>query len=157
MTRKQGTPPRISHVEHLWITGSRRWGRDEARMMAYVRKAVARAKEHGWTILISERDHGVERAVIAACKAQDYDQLIVVGFGVVPRYEYGFKIGQYTRCVEAFVSEAQRGVSRYTLRDRWLARTAQHGLFLQRGKDRQVFAQFAEMRDSAKASYLITF
>jgi ribonuclease HI len=108
-------------VTHLMIAGSRD---ATPQMLDYVRRAVRRAHERGYTVIVGDNPKGVDMAVVRECRRLK-TPVIVAGVGNFPR-NGGCKHGQYVK-VHRDTYRAASGylLNRYTVRDRWLVDTAQ--------------------------------
>ncbi|MBZ0275288.1 MAG: ribonuclease HI [Anaerolineae bacterium] len=140
-------------VTHLMIAGSRE---ATAPMLDYARRAVRRAHERGYTIVVGDNPRGIDRAVVNECRRLK-TPVIVAGAGNFPR-NGGCRHGSYVKVHR----DTYRGASgyllnRYTVRDRWLADTAQVGLFIWNGTSPGTKAGYDYMMGCGKDAHLINF
>jgi ribonuclease HI len=124
MTSTSSKPTR--QVTHLMIAGSRD---ATPQMLDYARRAVRRAQECGYTVVVGDNPKGVDMAVARECRRLK-TPVMVAGAGNFPR-NGGCKHGSYVK-VHRDTYRAAGGypLNRYTVRDRWLVDTAQIGLFI---------------------------
>ncbi len=122
-------PESTKQVTHLLIAGSRYASRE---MLDYSRRAVRRAYERGYTIVVGDNPKGVDMAVVRECRRLNVP-VIVAGATNYPR-NGGCKHGSYVK-VHRDTYRAANGhlLNRYTVRDRWMADTATLGLFIWNG------------------------
>jgi len=114
---------------HILIAGSRYASSD---MLTYAKRVVQRAHQLGWTILVGDNPHGVDRAVVEACRALKA-KVIVSGIGNFPR-NGGCKHSQYVKVErDLYLGAGGRYLNGYTVRDRWLVDMAQHAVFVWNG------------------------
>lgn len=143
----------MAHMTHLMIAGSRA---ATPPMLAYARRAVQRAQQRGYTILVGDNPQGVDLAVVRACRLLRVP-VIVAGISPFPR-NGGCKHGSYVKVPPDLYPAAQgRPLNRYTVRDRWLADNAQLGLFLWNGRSPGTRAGYDYMISRGKAAHLIDF
>ncbi|MCB9452436.1 MAG: hypothetical protein H6672_13445 [Anaerolineaceae bacterium] len=140
-------------ITHVFIAGSRE---ATAQMLDYARRAVRRAHERGYTIVVGDNPRGVDRAVVNECRRLK-TPVIVAGAGNFPRNS-GCRHGSYVKVHR----DTYRGASgyllnRYTVRDRWLADTAQVGLFIWNGTSPGTKAGYDYMHGRGKDAHLINF
>ncbi len=123
------TPKSTKQVTHLLIAGSRYASRE---MLDYTRRAVRRAHERGYTIVVGDNPKGVDLAGRCGCRRLKVP-VIVAGAINYPR-NGGCKHGSYVK-VHRDTYRAANGhpLNRYTVRDRWMADTATLGLFIWNG------------------------
>jgi hypothetical protein len=129
--RHHGTaaPKSAKQVTHLLIAGSR----DATRaMLDYARRAAQRAHERGYTVVGGDNPKGVDLAVVRECRRLK-TPVIVAGAGHFPR-NGGCQHGSYVK-VHRDTYRAANGhlLNRYTVRDRWMADTANLGVFIWNG------------------------
>jgi len=143
----------VTTTTHLMIAGSRA---ATSQMLDYARRAVRRAHERGYTVIVGDNPKGVDMAVVRECRRLK-TPVIVAGPGNFPR-NGGCKHGQYVK-VHRDTYRAASGhlLNRYTVRDRWLADTAQIGLFVWDGSSPGTKAGFDYMRGRGKDAHLINF
>ena len=143
----------MKQITHLLIAGSH----DATRQMHdYARQAVRRAHAKRYTIVVGDNPHGVELAVVQECRRLK-TPVIVAGAGSFPR-NGGCRHGSYVK-VHRDMYRGMGGalLDRYAVRDRWLADTAQIGLFLWDGDNPDVKAAYDDMVARGKTAHLITF
>jgi ribonuclease HI len=126
----------------LMISGSRRanWN-----MLEYARRAVDRAIENGWQIVVGDNTSGVDAEVVRECNLRQYSNIIVVGTAQKPR-NGGVRGGRYI----------QRGSS-YSERDQLMAKASNRMLGIWDGKSpgTQNAYQFAQSLN--KTAHLMSF
>jgi hypothetical protein len=143
----------VKQITHLLIAGSPNATR---QMRDYARQAVRRAHARGYTIVVGDNPRGVELAVVQECRRLK-TPVIVAGAGSFPR-NGGCKHGQYVKVHRDMYRGMGGGLlSRCAVRDRWLADTAQIGLFLWDGDNPDVKAAYDDMVARGKDAHLITF
>ncbi|MCB9460166.1 MAG: ribonuclease HI [Anaerolineaceae bacterium] len=143
----------VQTITHLMIAGSRT---ATSQMLAYARRAVRRAHDRGYTVIVGDNPKGVDMAVIRECRRLK-TPVIVAGPSNFPR-NGGCKHGQYVMVHPDTYSAANgRRLNRYTVRDRWLADTAQIGLFIWNGASPGTKAGFDYMIGRNKDAHLINF
>ena len=140
-------------VTHLMIAGSRD---ATTQMLDYARRAVRRAQECGYTVVVGDNPKGVDMAVARECRRLK-TSVIVAGAGNFPR-NGGCKHGSYVK-VHRDTYRAAGGhlLNRYTVRDRWLVDTAQIGLFVWNGDSPGTHAGYDYMVSRGKDAHLINF
>lgn len=151
MTSTATQPAR--QVIHLMIAGSRD---ATAQMLDYTRRAVRRAQERGYTVLVGDNPKGVDMAVVNECRRLK-TPVIVAGVGNFPR-NGGCKQGSYVKVA----NDIYRGMNgthlnRYTVRDRWLVDNAQIGIFVWNGDSPGTKAGHDYMVSRGKDAHLINF
>ena len=82
----------VQTTTHLMIAGSRYATRE---MLDYARRAVQRAHQLGWTILVGDNPKGVDMEVVLECRRLKA-KVIVAGIANFPR-NYGCKHGSYIK------------------------------------------------------------
>lgn len=152
------TPKSTRQTTHLMIAGSRDAASDEQRiqMLDYTRRAVNRAHEKGFTILVGDNPKGVDMAVVRECRRLQIP-VIVAGVGNFPR-NGGCKHGSYVK-VHRDTYRASGGylLNRYTVRDRWMVDQAQIGLFVWNGDSPGTKAGYDYATQRGKDAHLINF
>jgi ribonuclease HI len=140
-------------VTHLMIAGSRD---TTPPMLEYARRAVRRAHERGYTVIVGDNPKGVDMAVVRECRRLQVS-VIVAGVGNFPR-NGGCKHGQYIK-VHRDTYRGANGylLNRYTVRDRWLVDNAQIGLFVWNGDSPGTRAGYDYMVSRGKDAHLINF
>lgn len=128
----------------LFIAGSRQ---ATPAMLQTAYRAVERAKEHGWTVLVGDNPQGVDVAVVRACDRLGID-VTVIGIARQPRN------GGSRRRSSHYIWY-QTGS--YTQRDRYLASMADRGLFIWNGASRGTKAVHDYMATLDKPVHLMTF
>ena len=149
MTPTTAKPTR--QVTHLMIAGSRE---ATPQMLDYARRAVRRAHECGYTVIVGDNPKGVDMAVVHECRRLQV-RVIVAGVGNFPR-NGGCKHGSYIK-VHRDTYRAVGGhlLNRYTVRDRWLVDNAQIGLFVWNGDSPGTRAGYDYMVSRGKDAHLI--
>jgi ribonuclease HI len=147
------TKSTTQQITHLMIAGSRD---ATPQMLDYARRAVRRAHDKGFTILVGDNPKGVDMAVVRECRRLQIP-VIVAGAGNFPR-NGGCKHGSYVK-VHRDTYRASGGylLNRYTVRDRWLVDQAQIGLFVWNGDSPGTKAGFDYATQRGKDSHLINF
>lgn len=140
--------PQLETTTHLMIAGSRE---ATTQMIDYARRAVRRAHDRGFTIVVGDNRKGVDMAVVRECRRLK-TPVIVAGASNFPR-NGGCKHGTYVK-VHRDTYRASGGhlLNRYTVRDRWMADTAQIGLFVWNGDSAGTKAGFDYMNSRAKSN-----
>lgn len=150
------TPPTTKparQVTHLMIAGSRD---ATPQMLDYARRAVRRAHERGYTMIVGDNPKGVDMAVVRECRRLK-TPVIVAGVGNFPR-NGGCKHGSYVK-VHRDTYRAAGGhlLNRYTVRDRWLVDNAHLGVFIWNGDSPGTRAGYEYMVSRGKDAHLINF
>lgn len=105
----------IQRTTHLMIAGSRFATRE---MLDYARRAVQRAHQLGWTILVGDNPKGVDMAVVQESRRLKA-KVIVAGIANFPR-NYGCKHGSYIKITrDLYRVSGGDLLGGYTARDRW--------------------------------------
>ena len=140
-------------ITHVLIAGSRDASHE---MLAFARRAVLRAYQRGFIVVVGDNPKGVDRAVVRECRCLKAP-VIVSGPGNYPR-NGGCKHGSYVK-VARDIYRAANGhlLNRYTARDRWMVDTAQIGLFIWNGGSPGTKAGFDYMIGRGKEAHLVTF
>jgi ribonuclease HI len=151
MTSTATQPAR--QVTHLMIAGSRD---ATPQMLDYARRAVRRAQERVYTVIVGDNPKGVDMAVVRECRRLQVP-VIVAGVGNFPR-NGGCKHGIYIK-VNRDTYRAAGGhlLNRYTVRDRWLVDNAQIGIFVWNGDSSGTRAGYDYMVSRGKDAHLINF
>ena len=138
---------------HVLIAGSRD---ATPEMLDYARRAVRRAKDRNYTIMVGDNPKGVDIAVVRECRRLRVP-VIVAGANNFPR-NGGCKHGSYIK-VPQDTYRASKGhlLNRYTVRDRWMVDNAQIGLFIWNGDSPGTKAGYDYMISRKKNAYLINF
>lgn len=138
---------------HVLIAGSRD---ATPQMLDYARLAVRRAHQRGYTVIVGDNPKGVDMAVVHECRRLK-TPVIVAGPGNFPRNR-GCKHGSYVR-VHRDTYQGANGhrLNRYTVRDRWMADTANPGLFIWDGDSPGTKQGFDYMIGRGKDAHLINF
>ena len=138
---------------HLMIAGSRFATRD---MLDYARRAVQRAHDRGWIILVGDNPQGIDMAVVQACRRLKA-KVIVAGIANFPR-NYGCKHGSNVKITrDLYRSAGGDLLNGYTARDRWLVDNCQQSLFIWNGESPGTKAGYEYARQRGKAAHLINF
>lgn len=140
--------PQPETTTHLMIAGSRE---ATTQMIDYARRAVRRAHDRGFTIVVGDNPKGVDMAVVRECRRLK-TPVIVAGASNFPR-NGGCKHGRYVK-VHRDTYRASGGhlLNRYMVRDRWMADTAQIGLFVWNGDSPGTKAGFDYMNSRARSN-----
>lgn len=140
-------------ITHLMIAGSRD---ATPQMLDYARRAVRRAHDKGFTILVGDNPKGVDMVVVRECRRLK-TSVIVAGAGNFPR-NGGCKHGTYVK-VHRDTYRASGGhlLNRYTVRDRWMVDQAQIGLFVWNGDSPGTKAGYDYAIQRSKDAHLINF
>ena len=138
---------------HVLIAGSRDATRE---MLAYARRAVLRAHQIGWTVLVGDNPKGVDRAVVLECRRL-HANVIVAGIASFLR-NYGCKHGSYIQVPrDLYRSAGGDLLGGYTVRDRWMVDNAQRCLFLWNGDSPGTKAGYDYALQRGKEAHLIRF
>ena len=126
------------------------------QMLDYARRAVRRAKERGYMIMVGDNPQGVDMAVVRECRRLRV-QVIVAGAGNFPRNR-GCQHGSYIK-VYRDTYRASNGylLNRYTVRDRWMVDNAQIGIFIWNGESAGTKKGYDYMLARKKDAHLIDF
>ncbi|MBN1965318.1 MAG: hypothetical protein JW910_11785 [Anaerolineae bacterium] len=143
----------VRREQVVLIAGSRN---ATPQMLDYARRAVRRAHERGYTIVVGDNPKGVDMAVMRECRRLK-TPVIVAGAGNFPR-NGGCQHGSYVK-VHHDTYRAAGGylLNRYTVRDRWMADNAQIGLFLWNGDSPGTKAGHEYMVGRGKDAHLVNF
>ena len=135
-------------VTHLMIAGSRE---ATTQMLDYAKRAVHRAHERGYTVIVGDNPKGVDMAVVRECRRLRMP-VIVAGVGNFPR-NGGCKHGSYVK-VHRDTYRAAGGhlLNRYTVRDRWLVDNAHLGVFIWNGDSPGTRAGYEYMVSRGKSN-----
>ena len=153
-----GQPPETpekpaTQVTHLMIAGSRKASR---AMLDYARRAVQRAHERGYTVLVGDNPQGVDMAVVRECRRLK-TPVVVAGVGNRPR-NGGCSHGRYVKVhSDTYGGADGYRLNRYTVRDRWLADNAQIGLFVWDGSSPGTRRGYEYMHKRGKEAHLTDF
>jgi hypothetical protein len=143
----------IQTTTHLMIAGSRHATRE---MLDYARRAVQRAHQLGWTILVGDNPKGVDMAVVQECRRLKA-KVIVAGIANFPR-NYGCKHGSYIKVTrDLYRSAGGDLLSGYTARDRWMVDNCQRTLFIWNGDSPGTKAGYEYAMQRGKEAHLINF
>ena len=138
---------------HVLIAGSRSATRE---MLDYARRAVQRAHQLSWTVLVGDSPKGIDLAVVQACRRWK-TMVIVAGTGDFPR-NYGCKHGMYIKITrDLYRSAGGQLISGYTIRDRWMVDNAQQCLFIWNGDSPGTKRGYNYAVQRGKAAHLINF
>lgn len=143
----------LQTTTHVMIAGSRYATRE---MLDYARRAVQRAHQLGWTLLVGDNPKGVDMAVVQECRRLKA-KVIVVGIANFPR-NYGCKHGNYIK-VTRDLYRVSRGdlLGGYTARDRWMVDNAQRCLFVWNGDSPGTKTSYDYAVQRGKEANLINF
>jgi len=125
-------------------------------MLEYARRAVRRAKERGYTVMVGDNPKGVDMAVVRECRRL-HVPVIVAGANNFPR-NGGCSHGSYVK-VHRDVYRASGGhlLPRYTIRDRWMVDNANIGIFIWNGDSPGTKKGYEYMHSRKKDAHLIQF
>ena len=143
----------IHTTTHLLIGGSRNASRE---ILDYARRAVQRAHEKGYTVLVGDNPTGVDMAVVQECRRLKA-KVIVAGIASFPR-NYGCKHGSYIK-VTCDLYRVSGGdlLGGYTARDRWMVDNAQRCLFVWNGNRPGTKTSYDYAAQRGKEAHLINF
>ena len=138
----QGTDERsVTNEHHLLIAGSRD---ASAEMLNYARRAVRRAHEKGYTILVGDNPKGVDKAVVQEVKRLGA-KAVVFGIANFPR-NGGIGSDCYVKVTSGLYSAMNgRRYAAYHARDRYMVDMAQTGLFIWDGDSKGTKAGYDYM------------
>ena len=143
----------VPTTPHLMIAGSRE---ATPQMLDYARRAVRRAHQKGYTVLVGDNPKGVDMAVVRECRRLKVP-VVVAGAGNRPR-NGGCRHGRYVKVHSDMYPGANgRRLNRWTVRDRWLADNAQIGLFVWNGDSPGTKTGHDYMRGRGKDAHLVDF
>jgi len=138
---------------HLLIAGSRYSTR---AALDYARRAVQRAHQLGWTILVGDNPKGIDRAVVQECR-RIKAKVIVAGIANIPR-NGGCWHGGYVKITrDLYRSAGGDLLNGYTTRDRWLVDSCQRGLFIWNGDSPGTKLGYTYAVQRGKEAHLINF
>jgi hypothetical protein len=138
---------------HLMIAGSRYASR---AMLDYARRAVRRAHQLGWTILVGDNPKGVDMAVVNECRRLKA-KVIVVALTHRPR-NGGCAHGQYVRFERGVYHTAGGGMfDRYHERDRYLVDQCDRAVFVWNGNSRGTKRGYDYAIQRGKTTHLVNF
>ncbi len=138
---------------HLLIAGSRYSTR---AALQYARRAVQRAHQLGWTILVGDNPRGIDRAVVQECRRLKA-KVIVAGVANIPR-NGGCWHGSYIKVTrDLYRSAGGNLLNAYTTRDRWMVDNCQRALFIWNGDSPGTKAGFDYAVQRGKPADLIRF
>lgn len=138
---------------NILIAGSRYATRE---MLDYARRAVRRAHQLGWTVIVGDNSKGVDMAVVQECRRLKV-KVMVAGIASFPR-NYGCKHGSYIKVSRDLYHGAGGSLlDGYTARDRWMVDNAQRCLYIWNGDSlgTKVGYDYAVLR--GKEAHLISF
>ena len=140
-------------ITHLMIAGSRD---TTPQMLDYARRAVRRAHDCGYSIIVGDNPKGVDMAVVRECRRLK-TPVIVAGVSNFPR-NGGCRHGSYVKVdVDTYRGANGYRLNRYTVRDRWMVDSANIGLFVWNGDSRGTKAGFDYMISRGKDAHLINY
>lgn len=138
---------------HLMIAGSRYATRE---MLDYTRRAVQRAHQLGWTILVGDNPKGVDMAVVQECRRLKA-KVIVTGIANFPR-NYGCKHGSYIKVTrDLYRVSGGNLLGGYTARDRWMVDNCQRALFIWNGDSPGTKQGYEYAVQRGREAHLINF
>jgi hypothetical protein len=140
-------------LTYVLIAGSRE---ATPAMFDYARRAVRRAHERGFTVLVGDNPRGVDMAVVRECRRLK-TPVVVAGVANFPRNK-GCKHGGYVKVAR----DTYRGANGYllncyTVQDRWMADTAHIGLFIWNGSSPGTKSAYDYMLSRGKEAHLKSF
>jgi len=143
----------VQSATHVMIAGSRYATRE---MLDYARRAVQRAHEKGYIVLVGDNPKGVDMAVVQECRRL-HTKVIVAGTGNFPR-NYGCKHGSYVK-VTRDLYRAMGGdlLDGYMARDRWMVDNCQTALFIWNGDSPGTEAGYKYAVQRGKTAHLVNF
>ena len=142
-----------THATHILIAGSRHATRD---MLACARRAVQRAHQLGWTIVVGDHPKGIDLAVVQECRRLRA-RVIVAGIASFPR-NYGCRHGRYVMITrDLYRSAGGDLLGGYTARDRWMVDNCQHALFVWNGASPGTKAGYDYAVQRGRPAHLIRF
>ena len=142
----------IQSATHVMIAGSRYASRE---MLDYARRAVQRAHEKGYIVLVGDNPKGVDMAVVQECRRL-HTKVIVAGTGNFPR-NYGCKHGSYVMTRDLYRSAGGNLLDGYMARDRWMVDNCQTALFIWNGDSPGTEAGYKYAVQRRKEAHLINF
>jgi len=142
-------PPKL----HILIAGSRY---ASGEMLDYARRAVRRAQQRGYVIVVGDNPKGVDMAVVQECRRLKLP-VVVVGVGNTPR-NGGCWQGRYLK-VERDLYRAAGGqlLDKYTVRDRYMVDLCGLSLFIWNGDSPGTKAGYQYAVQRGKTAHLINF
>jgi hypothetical protein len=142
-----------THATHILITGSRHATR---AMLAYARRAVLRAHQLGWTILVGDNPGGIDLAVVQECRRLRAP-VIVAGIASFPR-NYGCRHGRYLMVTrDLYRSAGGDLLGGTTVRDRWMVDNCQRALFVWNGDSPGTKAGYDYAVQRGRPAHLVRF
>lgn len=143
----------IQAATHVLIAGSRH---ASGEMLVYARRAVQRAHQLGWTIIVGDNSHGIDVAVVHECRRLKVS-VIVVGVANFPR-NGGCRHGSYIKVLrDLYRSAGGNLLNGYTVRDRWMVDNCQHALFIWNGDSPGTKAGYEYAVLRGKEAHLVSF
>jgi hypothetical protein len=142
-----------THATHILIAGSRHATR---AMLAYARRAVLRAHQLGWTILVGDNPRGIDLAVVQACRR------LKVPASSSPASpasrDFGCRHGRYVMVTrDLYRSAGGDLLGGYTARDRWMVDNCQRALFVWNGDSPGTKAGYDYAVQRGRPAHLINF
>ena len=138
---------------HLLIAGSRY---SKLAALAYVRRAVQRAHQLGWIILVGDNPKGIDMAVVQECRRLKVN-VIVAGIANIPR-NGGCWHGSYVKVTgDLYRGAGDNLLNSYTIRDRWLMDNCQRALLIWNGDSPGTKAAYDYAVQRGKTADLIRF
>jgi len=143
----------VQSATHVMIAGSRYATRE---MLDYARRAVQRAHEKGYIVLVGDNPKGVDMAVVQECRRL-HTKVIVAGTGNFPR-NYGCKHGSYVKVTRDLYRNAGGNLlDGYTVRDRWMADSCQRAIFVWNGDSPGTKTGYDYAMQRGKEAHLVNF
>jgi len=138
---------------HILIAGSRY---ASGEMLDYARRAVCRAQQRGYVLVVGDNPKGVDMAVVQECRRLKMP-VVVVGVTNTPR-NGGCWQGRYLK-VERDLYRAAGGqlLDKYTVRDRYMVDLCGLSLFIWNGDSPGTKAGYQYAVQRGKPAHLINF
>jgi len=152
--RSAPTPaPVVKAITQVLIAGSR--DASDA-MLVYARRAVQRAHERGFMVIVGDNPHGVDMAVVQECRRLQA-AVLIAGVSERPR-NGGCRHGHYFQVErDTYRGMGGRLLNTYTVRDRWMVDMCQHALFIWNGDSPGTKAGYNYAIAREKDAHLVTF
>lgn len=143
----------IQSTHYVLIAGSRY---ATGEMLAYARRAVRRAHEKRYVIIVGDNPKGVDRAVVQECRHLKA-RVIVAGIANFPR-NYGCRHGCYVKVTrDLYRGMGGASLDGYTVRDRWMVDQAQTCLFIWNGDSLGTKLGYDYALQRGKVAHLVNF
>ncbi|MCC6976519.1 MAG: hypothetical protein IT322_21120 [Anaerolineae bacterium] len=145
-------PTHTCRQYRLLITGSRH---ATPEMLEMAQRAVSRAKEKGWMVVVGDNPQGVDAAVIDTCDALGV-KVLVCGTTREPRKGSIRPDSYWQVVVEVPLDEEYPQFRLYSTRDRWMVDMCDRMLAIWNGQSRGTKAGYDYARQIHKTVNLIT-